>query len=82
MCGANLIGNPKPMVQWRDSQGNIVDTNNTAYIFNNDRELVTLTLLQTQLNDSGNWTCTLSSNVTGNIVERMFSLIIIRKNNA
>ncbi len=79
VCGTNLVGNPVPSVHWRDSRANTIDTNDTAYIFNNGQELVTLTILQAQLNDSGNWTCVLSSNVTGNIVERMLALTVIGK---
>ncbi len=79
MCGTNVVGHPVPSVQWRDSADSVIDTADTAFVFNNGPELVSLTILSAQLSNTGNWTCTLTSTETAVIVERMLSLTVIRE---
>ncbi len=77
VCGANLVGHPAPNVQWRNSADVVIDPTNTNFVFNDGPEFVSLTIISAQLSDTGNWTCTLSSNETVVTVERMLPLTVI-----
>ena len=75
-CGTMLVGNPTPVIEWTDNEGNVISTNN-KYIFNNGPDVVSLVIIDTELIDSGNWTCRLITSETGGEVQRIVTLTVI-----
>lgn len=77
VCGHQLRGDPTAIMEWRDSEGNLLDAANSTFLFSSGPEVVSLMILGAKLTDSGNWTCTLTNAQTGTTLERVLALTII-----
>lgn len=77
ICGTMLVGSPAPVIEWTNNEGNVINTTSNDYIFNNGPDVVSLVIIGTQLVDSGNWTCRLTTSETGGEVQRILTLTVI-----
>ena len=77
ICGTDLRGNPKPTVEWFTNTGETV--NDQCFSTSNDSDTVSLTIYGATLNDSGIWSCVVSSNLTTGQLQRNLTLTILGK---
>lgn len=61
ICGTNLDGNPKPSIRWFSNIGTEIDQDNSNFSINSGPELVSLTIFNTTLSNTGTWNCVISA---------------------
>ena len=61
ICGTNLTGYPIVTVEWMDNNGTKITSKTQGFTLNNRPDVLSLTIAETAVADSGQWLCVLKT---------------------